>query len=93
MTTQTTQTTQVEEAPKSNNPLHAAGKLVGELVLTPGTSLLLDGQIKSGVGHVVVGVLARALLGAPGMLLVVANSYASSLTGKSLLENMSSNSK
>jgi hypothetical protein len=37
-------------------------KLVGE-ILVPGASLLVDGDIKTGFGHLVVGLAARALLG------------------------------
>lgn len=67
-----------------------AVKLIGEFALVPGTSLLLDGKIKSGLGHVLAGGVARLALGVPGLLLVAANSYSSSSTGKSLLGNLKS---
>ncbi len=60
-------------------------KILGEVVLTPGTSLLLDGQFKPGMVHVGIGLVARRMLGLPGLLLVGANSYSQSVTGKSLL--------
>jgi hypothetical protein len=62
-------------------------KLVGELIL-PGTSLLMDENIRSGVAHAAVGLLARAALGVPGLMLVAANSFAQSVTGKSLIANL-----
>jgi hypothetical protein len=63
-------------------------KIFGEVVLTPGTSLLLDGQLKPGIAHVGVGFVARRMLGLPGLLLVGANSYSQSVTGKSLLTHV-----
>ena len=58
---------------------------VGEAVV-PGASLLMDGNILSGGAHLVVGGLARMALGPVGLVLVVANSYSKSTTGKSLLQ-------
>jgi hypothetical protein len=60
-------------------------KLVGETV-APGASLLLDGEVASGVAHLVVGTLARMAFGPVGVLLVAADSYSKSVSGKSLLE-------
>ena len=62
--------------------LENAIKGVGEVFL-PGTSLLLDGEIKSGAGHAIVGVAAWALLG-PVRLLVSANSFSKSVSDKHL---------
>jgi hypothetical protein len=59
-------------------------KLVGEILLLPGTSLLLDGKVKPGLLHAGAGVLARLVLGFPGLAVVAANSYSLSLTGKNL---------
>jgi hypothetical protein len=59
-------------------------KLVSEVVVIPGTSEFLEGHIVSGAIHAVAGVAARALLGVPGVLLVAADSYSSSVTGKYL---------
>ena len=89
----TVETTEQEKTERSTTVLRGGGKLLGEVVLTPGTSLLLDGDIKGGMGHVVVGLLARVVFGVPGVLLVAANSYATSLTGKSLLANISGKPK
>lgn len=57
-------------------------KLIGEIVV-PGASLLLDGDMKGGAGHAVVGIAAWALLG-PARLLVSANSYSKSVTNENL---------
>ena len=64
-------------------------KLVGETV-APGASLLLDGEVASGVAHLVVGTLARMAFGPVGVLLVAADSYSKSVSGKSLLEQLQS---
>jgi hypothetical protein len=63
-------------------------KLLSEVWVTPGTSELLEGHISSGAVHVVLGIAARSWLGVPGMLLVAANSYSSSVTGKYLHEQV-----
>lgn len=62
-----------------------AVKLAGE-AFVPGASLLLDGKILSGAAHAIVGAWAGAALGPIGLALVIANSYASSTTGKNLLK-------
>jgi hypothetical protein len=62
-------------------------KIAGE-TMVPGASLLLDGEVASGVGHFVVGTLARVAFGPVGLLLVAADSYSKSVSGKSLLEQL-----
>ncbi len=89
----TVETTEQEKGEVSKNTLNDGVKLLGEVVLTPGASLLLDGNIKAGMGHVVVGMLARVIFGFPGALLVAADSYSESVTGKSLLANITGKSK
>ncbi len=61
-------------------------KLVGETFLTPGSSLLLDGNI-GGISHQIGGLWANSILGPIGLLLVSANSYTRSTTGKSLMDD------
>jgi hypothetical protein len=61
-------------------------KLLGELIV-PGASLLVDGDIKYGVGHLVVGLVARALLGPLGLALVNVNSFSQSVSDKSLIDH------
>ncbi|ETX01210.1 MAG: hypothetical protein ETSY1_08235 [Candidatus Entotheonella factor] len=57
-------------------------KMVGEIVL-PGASLFLDGDIKAGTGHAVVGLAAWAFMG-PARFLVSANSFSKSVTDEHL---------
>ena len=64
-----------------------AVRIAGEGLIAPGTSLLLDGDIKGGGLHVVVGLAARALIGPVGWLLVAADSFSKSSTGKNLHEH------
>lgn len=69
----------------SGGKLVARGlKIAGETVV-PGASLILDGNIGAGALHVVGGTLARLALGPLGVLLVAANSYSKSTTGRGLL--------
>jgi hypothetical protein len=70
-------------------------KLVSEY-FAPGASLLIDGKILPGVGHLVLGLLLRSAivpLGPIGYGLVIANSYATSVTGKNLFRQFSKASK
>jgi hypothetical protein len=62
-------------------------KLAGETI-APGASLLLDGKVGMGALHFVGGALARMAFGPLGLLLVAANSYSTSVTGKSLMANL-----
>ncbi len=57
-------------------------KMVGEIVL-PGASLLMDGDMKAGTGHAIVGLVAWAFLG-PARLLVSANSFSKSVSDQHL---------
>lgn len=62
--------------------------LASDVLVVPGTSQLLQGNIGSAVLHAVGGLTAKALLGWPGLLLVALNSYSSAATGKSLPEKV-----
>ncbi|NOX92483.1 MAG: hypothetical protein GXP18_08560 [Gammaproteobacteria bacterium] len=79
------ETTIHETKHPDQDPITKSLKLLGEVVFTPGASLLVDGNVKSGIIHVGVGFVARRMFGLPGALLVGANSYSQSVTGKSLL--------
>jgi hypothetical protein len=72
----------------ARNMLTLGLKILGEVALSPGASLLADGKVTSGIAHVGIGFIARRMLGFPGVLLVGANSYSQSVTGKSLLEHV-----
>jgi hypothetical protein len=65
-----------------------AVKLAGEVVFLPGTSQLLDGNMISGAVHATLGYIARALLGPPGLILIAANSFSKSVTGKHLYNHI-----
>lgn len=75
----------------SNSIVENGVKLVGERFL-PGTSLMVDGDIKGGLAHFALGVVARAALGPLGWFAVAANSYSKSVTGKGLIDHLSSGS-
>ena len=64
-----------------------AVKLVGEAAF-PGVSGLLDGDVKAGVGHALLGFATGALLGPTGVLLVKANSFAYSVSGRHLHQHI-----
>ena len=72
------------DTPKAHTGENAV-KLVGE-AFVPGASLLMDGKILAGGAHLIIGTWAKMALGPVGLALVVANSYATSVTGKNLLK-------
>jgi hypothetical protein len=73
-----------------NSTVFANGiKIVGEAVI-PGASLLLDGRLGNGVAHALVGWGARIVLGPVGVVLVAADSYSKSVTGKYLWNHLAS---
>ena len=69
-----------------DNAIHNAVKLAGEALL-PGASNLLQGDIKQGAIHAVIGIAARAAFGLPGLLIVGANSFSKATTGRHLTEH------
>ncbi len=71
----------------SSGALGNTVKLVGEVVMT-GTSELVDGNIKSGSGHILLGAVGSALLGPLGLLLVKANSFSHSVSEKHLHQHI-----
>jgi len=78
----------VQTAETTGGTVVARGlKLAGETV-APGASLILDGNVVAGAAHLIGGMIARAALGPIGLLLVAANSYSTSVTGKSLLTHL-----
>lgn len=64
--------------------INNAVKLASEGLVAPGASLLLDGDFKGGGAHLIVGLVAKALLGPIGWLLVAADSFSKSTTGKNV---------
>jgi hypothetical protein len=75
----------------ANQVVENGVKLVGESLL-PGTSLMMDGDIKAGLAHAALGLLAKAALGPVAWFAVAADSYSRSVTGKGLIAHLSSSS-
>jgi len=67
-------------------------KLVGETML-PGASLLLDGNLVNGAAHVAVGAAAAAFVAPWAVLLVVADSFWKSVSGKNLWDHVNISKK
>ena len=63
-------------------------KLIGETML-PGASLLLDGNLVNGAAHAAVGVAAATFVAPWAVLLVVADSFSKSVSGKNLWDHVS----
>ncbi len=64
-------------------------KVLGEVAIVPGASLIVDGEVKSGIVHAAGGLLGLAVLG-PVLgpltwLAVGADSYSRSVTGKNIV--------
>jgi len=58
-------------------------KLLGEVFITPGASLILDGRVGAGLAHTAISVAATALLGPVGplaRLLLGVSSYTRSIS-------------
>ncbi|HEV2843568.1 MAG TPA: DUF6072 family protein [Thermoanaerobaculia bacterium] len=73
--------------PSSDVVIGRGLKMLGATV-APGVSLVLDGKILPGAAHLVGGLVARWAFGPVGWLLVAANSYSKSVTGRSLPEHL-----
>jgi hypothetical protein len=74
----------------SENLLANGVKLVGEVAVLPGSGLLLEGKVVSGLVHTGSAILAGALIGPIGWALVVLDSYSESVTGKHLWNHLGS---
>lgn len=74
--------TQAEEELK---PLKTGLQFASEVVI-PGGSNLVNGDFSQGALHFGLSILARALLGGPGLLLVAANSFTKATTGHHIHE-------
>ena len=60
-------------------------QFVSEAII-PGGSNLINGDYKQAGIHAALGLVAGALFGLPGLLVVRANSFTKATTGRSLLE-------
>ena len=63
-----------------------AVKLLGEAII-PGTSLVIDGDLKGGGIHLLGGMVGKAVLGPVGWIWAAANSYSRSVSGKNAHEH------
>jgi hypothetical protein len=61
-------------------------KFAGETMVLPGSSLIWEGRLGSGVLHTVAAVVAGGLLGPIGTMLVIANSFSKSVNDQHLWE-------
>ncbi|HEX8618834.1 MAG TPA: DUF6072 family protein [Thermoanaerobaculia bacterium] len=59
-------------------------KVLGELAVIPGASLIADGDVKGGVLHGAIGIAAAVVFGPIGWLAVAANSYSRSVSGRNV---------
>lgn len=59
-------------------------KAVGEAFVAPGSSLIIDGDVKNGVLHLAGGLAAKTLVGPIGWGLIAADSFSLSVSGKHL---------
>ena len=62
-------------------------KAASEALILPGSSLIMDGEVKQGLLHALGGVAARAVVGPIGWLYVAANSFSNSVSEKHLHEH------
>ena len=72
-------------------------KVLGEVAIVPGASLIVDGEVKSGILHAAGGLLGLAVLG-PVLgpltwLAVGADSYSRSVSGKTIVDQFNKKPK
>ena len=72
-------------------------KALGEIAIVPGASLIVDGDVKSGVVHAAGGLLGAAILGpvlGPLTWLAIGlDSYSRSVSGRTIIDQFSKKSK
>jgi hypothetical protein len=81
------ETKSMSDAKATDTTVANAVKIAGEGLVFPGASLLIDGDLKGGGAHLVIGLAAKALIGPIGWFLVAADSFSRSSTGKNLYEH------
>lgn len=75
----------------TEDPVKAGLGVASEIIFPlPGGSNLIKGDVKQAVIHAGLGVVARAILGPVGLLLVSLNSLSVALTERGLSDNLSS---
>jgi hypothetical protein len=68
-------------------PLKSGAKLASEYLL-PGGSNLIEGDFVQGGIHAALGLIARTMLGLPGLIAVSANSFTKAMTGRHIHEHL-----
>jgi hypothetical protein len=76
-----------QQQPQAPADLATLMKMLGEFVV-PGGSLLVSGNLRKGLAHLASGLIAKAVLGVPGLLLVHANSLSNFQSGKHLHKHL-----
>jgi Family of unknown function (DUF6072) len=71
--------------PEELEPLKNSVMLASEYLL-PGGSNLIEGELVQGGIHAVLGLVAKAVFGLPGLIAVSANSFTKATTGRHLYE-------
>ena len=93
----TTSSASVREGEKTTAGVGKAAihgvKAFSDTVILPGSSLMMDGDVKGGLLHAAGGLLARSIWGPVGWLLVGANSFSNSVSGKHLHQHFFSESE
>jgi Family of unknown function (DUF6072) len=74
-------------APENVEPVKQGLMFTSEY-LFPGGSNLVQGDIKQAGVHAALGLVAKALFGVPGLLVISANSFTKALTGRHLHEHL-----
>src|ERR687884_580617 len=69
------------------DPLHQGVDFASELIV-PGGSNLVEGDLKQGAIHAVLGLIAKSMFGLPGLIAVSANSFTKATTGRHLYEHL-----
>lgn len=81
-------TDEKKAVPSDRKAVTNAVKVASELFVMPGTSLIMEGQVKSGLLHAGAAFLLRAVVWKPLAIVAIANSLSKSITGQSILGNM-----
>ena len=62
-------------------------KMIGETML-PGASLLMDGNLVNGAAHAALGIAAATFVAPWAVMVVVADSFSKSVSGKNLWQHI-----
>jgi hypothetical protein len=81
-----------QDTDNQNRVINNGVKLLGEVFITPGTSLLLEGKVGAGLLHGALGLAAIAalgpVLGPLTRILIAGNSYSRSVSDRNLWETI-----